>query len=53
MAPLESNMLNNTQLEQAVRDELRFDPSVDDAGITMGIKDGAVSLTGFAPSYSQ
>jgi len=46
-------MLNNTELEQAVRDELRFDPSVDDAGITMGIKDGAVSLTGFAPSYSQ
>lgn len=46
-------MLNNTQLEQAVRDELRFDPSVDDTGITMGIKDGDVSLTGFAPSYSQ
>ena len=46
-------MLNNTQLEQAVRDELRFDPSIDDAGITMEIKDGAVSLTGFAPSYPQ
>ena len=46
-------MLNNTQLEQAVRDELRFDPSVDDAGITMEIKDGAVALTGFTPSYSQ
>jgi osmotically-inducible protein OsmY len=46
-------MMNNTQLEQAVRDELRFDPSVDDAGITMAIKDGAVSLAGFAPSYSQ
>ncbi len=46
-------MLNNTQLEQAVRDELRFDPSVDDAGITAGTKDGVISLAGYAPSYSQ
>src|SRR5689334_14449222 len=46
-------MLDNTQLEQAVRDELRFEPSVDAAAITAAAKLGAVTLSGFVPSYSQ
>jgi osmotically-inducible protein OsmY len=46
-------MLNNTQLQQAVRDELAFDPSVADSEISVGAADGAISLTGFVPSYVQ
>jgi len=46
-------MFNNTQLQQAVRDELAFDPSLAETEITVGAKDGAISLAGFAPSYAQ
>jgi len=46
-------MLNNTQLQQAVSDELAFDPSLAAADITIGATDGAISLAGFVPSYGQ
>ena len=46
-------MLNNHQLQQAVRDELSFDPSFADADIKVEASGGAVSLTGYVPSYAQ
>jgi osmotically-inducible protein OsmY len=45
--------LNNHQLQQAVRDELRFDPSFAEADIKVEAVEGAVSLTGTVPTYSQ
>ena len=46
-------MLNDKQLQQAVREELRFDPSFAEADITVEAVAGEVSLTGSVPSYSQ
>jgi len=46
-------MLNNTQLQQAVSDELAFDPSLAAAEITIGATEGAITLAGFVPSYGQ
>ena len=46
-------MLNNNQLQEAVRDELKFDPSFTESDIAVSASDGAVSLTGFVPSFSE
>jgi osmotically-inducible protein OsmY len=46
-------MLNNTELQQAVRDEFAFDPSLAETEITVSAADGAISLTGSVPSYAQ
>jgi osmotically-inducible protein OsmY len=46
-------MLNNTQLQQAVHDELAFDPSLAESEIAVGAADRTISLTGFVPSYAQ
>jgi osmotically-inducible protein OsmY len=46
-------MLNDSQLLRAVRDELRFDPSFTDDDIKVDVAAGAVSLSGFVPSYAE
>lgn len=43
---------NNTQLQMDVLQELKFEPSIDAAGIGVTAKDGVVSLTGYVKSYA-
>ena len=43
---------NDMKLEQDVRDELLWDPSVDQSGIAVGAKDGIVTLSGHVPTYA-
>lgn len=44
---------NNTQLQTDVLQELKFEPSIDAAGIGVTAKDGIVSLTGSVKSYAE
>ena len=44
---------NNTQLQMDVLQELKFEPSIDAAGIGVTAKDGIVSLTGSVKSYAE
>jgi len=44
---------SNTQLQTDVLQELKFEPSVDAAGIGVIAKDGIVSLTGSVKSYAE
>ena len=46
-------MLSNNQLQQAVRDELSFDPSFADSEIVVTATEGTVSLAGYVPSYAE
>lgn len=43
---------NDMKLEQDVRDELLWDPSVDQSGIAVSAKDGIVTLSGYVPTYA-
>lgn len=43
---------NDMKLEQDVRDELLWDPSVDQSGIAVSAKDGIVTLSGHVPTYA-
>jgi len=43
---------NDMKLEQDVRDELLWDPSVDQSGIAVAAKDGIVTLSGYVPTYA-
>jgi osmotically-inducible protein OsmY len=43
---------NDMKLEQDVRDELLWDPSVDQSGIAVAAKDGIVTLSGHVPTYA-
>ena len=42
---------SNSQLQTDVLQELKFEPSIDAAGIGVTAKDGIVSLTGYVNSY--
>jgi len=44
---------SNTQLQTDVLQELKFEPSIDAAGIGVTAKDGIVSLTGYVKSYAE
>jgi osmotically-inducible protein OsmY len=46
-------MGGDTQLKKHVEDELRWQPSVDEASIGVSVKDGIVTLTGHARSYAE
>ena len=46
-------MRSDAELQQAVLEELRWDPSVDAANIGVAVKDGVVVLTGTVPNWSQ
>jgi len=44
---------SDTNLHKDIVDELAFDPSVDERGIGVAVRDGVVTLTGTVPSYAQ
>jgi osmotically-inducible protein OsmY len=44
-------MINDKQLQQAVTDELAWEPSITSAHIGVTAKDGVVTLSGHVPSY--
>ena len=46
-------MTNDSDLQQDVIDELRFEPAVDHSRIGVTARDGIVTLTGFVPNYMQ
>lgn len=43
----------DSQIEQDVKDELKWDPDIDAIDIAVTAKDGVVTLTGFVRSYTQ
>lgn len=45
-------MLTDTQLQHNVQAELEWEPSVDSTQIGVMVKDGVVTLTGYASAYS-
>src|SRR5205085_3122231 len=46
-------MRTDSEIKRDVEDELEYDPDVDSTDIGVSVKDGVVTLTGFARSYSQ
>ncbi len=44
---------SNMELQMDVLQELKFEPSIDAAGIGVTAKDGIVSLTGYVKSYAE
>src|ERR1700729_3231432 len=47
-------MKTDAQLKDDVTEELRWDPQISDAdAIGVGVKDGAVILSGHVPSYAE
>jgi osmotically-inducible protein OsmY len=43
----------DNEIKQDVEDELRWDPDIDETNIAVAVKDGVVTLSGFARSYGQ
>ncbi len=46
-------MKSDSQLQQDVLAELRWDPSISEEEIGVAVKEGVVTLTGFVGSYAQ
>jgi osmotically-inducible protein OsmY len=46
-------MSSDSDIKRDVEDELRYDPDIDATDITVAVKNGAVTLSGFAKSYMQ
>jgi osmotically-inducible protein OsmY len=46
-------MKSKEQLQRDVQDELKWEPSLDEAGIGVSVHDGVVTLNGHAMSYSE
>jgi osmotically-inducible protein OsmY len=46
-------MKTKEQLQHDVQDELKWTPSLDEAGIGVGVEDSVVTLSGHVASYSQ
>ena len=46
-------MKTDTELQQDVLDELRWEPSVDAAHVGVSVEDGIVTLSGHVPSYAE
>ena len=40
-------------VQHDVREELKWEPNVDEENISASVKDGIVTLTGHVPSYAQ
>jgi osmotically-inducible protein OsmY len=51
--PKETAMTNDKQLKQSVLDELKWEPSVNEAHIGVTTKDGVVTLMGHVDSYAE
>jgi osmotically-inducible protein OsmY len=45
-------MRSDSEIERDVREELKWDPDLDAEDIAISVKDGVVTLAGFAKSYS-
>jgi osmotically-inducible protein OsmY len=45
-------MKSDSEIERDVRDELKWDPDLDASDIAVSVKDGVVTLAGFAKSYT-
>lgn len=45
-------MKSDNEIERDVRDELKWDPDLDDSDIAVSVKDGVVTLAGFTKSYT-
>ena len=45
--------MDDKQLQQNIRDELEFEPSVDAAHIGVAVDDGVVTLSGHVSSYAE
>src|SRR5258707_1810196 len=48
----EPAMKSDSEIERDVRDELRWDPDLNADDIAVSVKDGVVTLAGFAHSYA-
>ena len=46
-------MRSDDEIKRDVEDELRWDPDIDETDIAVAVKDGVVTLSGFARSYGQ
>ena len=46
-------IMNDKSVQQAVVDELEWDPSVDSAHIGVTARNGVVTLTGYVNSYTE
>jgi osmotically-inducible protein OsmY len=46
-------MRSDDEIKRDVEEELRFDPDIDETDIGVAVKDGVVTLSGFARSYGQ
>ena len=46
-------MRSDDDIKRDVEEELRFDPDIDETDIAVAVKDGVVTLSGFARSYGQ
>ena len=46
-------MRSDEAIKRDVEEELRFDPDIDETDIAVAVKDGVVTLWGFARSYGQ
>lgn len=46
-------MRTDDDIKRDVEDELKWDPDIDPTDIAVAVKDGVVTLTGFARTYSQ
>jgi osmotically-inducible protein OsmY len=45
-------MKSDNEIERDVRDELKWNPDLDDSDIAVSVKDGVVTLAGFTKSYT-
>jgi osmotically-inducible protein OsmY len=46
-------MRSNNEIKQDVWDELRFDPRINDGGVSLDVSNGIVTLSGSVDSYAQ
>ena len=49
---VEPIMKSDSEIERDVRDELKWDPDLHADDIAVSVKNGVVTLAGFAPSYT-
>lgn len=48
-----TSTMTDSELQRDVLDELRWEPTVDEAHIGVSVKNGVVTLTGHVPSYAE
>ena len=53
MTTMTKTKVTDVELQRAVLDELRWEPSVDPADVGVSVKEGVVTLTGHVTSYAE